>query len=164
MRFRNALAVASLALAIAAPLRAQFPRDVAVGSRVRVTIGDQYRQGPLAPRQQWIAGTVTQLGGDTLYLRAPGTSGALAVPRASMRRLEVSRGAPSRGASAVGGAVGGAFIGAAWAIALRQIGWGELQPRSLGYAAGRGAAWGAGVGVVLGALSPSEQWRHVRLR
>ena len=51
------LVVASLVLATARPVAAQFPTDVAVGSRVRVMLPDSLRH-VWGPRVQWVQGGV----------------------------------------------------------------------------------------------------------
>lgn len=147
---------------IAAPTMAvaQFPAEVQPGTRVRVWIPetDRQEQGPY--RRQLLRGTVESVDG-TLRLRIPGATSSLAIPRSSVRRLDVSRGV-SRGASMVEGAIGGA-IGGAITFALLN------DPRRSGgphyrtdwRAAGVGAAWGGGLGAVLGFIWPHERWRRV---
>lgn len=133
-RFAVVIAVA-LPGAIAWPnaLVAQFPAEVTVGARVRAWVPEPYRQVDGPARRQLLRGTVQAVASDTLHLSVPGAAGTVAIPRASIRRLQVSRGA-SRPASAIE------------------------------RAAGVGAAWGAGIGAVTGALLPHEQWRRVRRR
>ena len=140
---------------------AQFPAAVQPGARVRVWIREPYRQQEGPPLRQLLRGTVESVDADVLRLAVPGASGSLAIPRASMRRLDVSRGA-SRGASMVERAVGGA-IGGAVTFALLN------DPRRSGgphyrtdwRAAGVGASWGGGIGAVLGLAFPHESWRRV---
>lgn len=148
-----------------AALHAQFPAEVQPGARVRAWIPEPYRQEDGPARRQLLRGTVASVTPDTLRLSVPGTVGTLSIPRADVRRLQISRGAPSRPASAIERAIGGAMGGA--------IGWGLMNdPRRTGgphyrtdwRAAGVGAAWGAGFGAVVGLLFPHEQWRGVRLR
>jgi hypothetical protein len=144
-------------------LRAQFPSDVRVGTRVRLWLPEAQRQeqGPL--RRQLLRGTITSLGADTLRLAIPGTVGSVAVPRQSVRRLEVSRGT-SRAASAVERAIGGAIGGAiTWALMNDPNRSGGPHYRTDWRAAGVGAAWGGGIGAVIGLAFPSERWRRVRL-
>ena len=155
-------ALASLGTAPTA-LRAQFPSDVQVGARVRLWLPEPYRQaeGPL--RRQLLRGTVEGLTPDTLRLAIPGSAGALDVSRASMHRLEVSRGV-SRPASAVERAVGGAIGGAiTWALMNDPRRTGGPSYRTDWQAAGVGAAWGAGFGALTGILFPHERWHRVRL-
>ena len=140
---------------------AQFPADVQPGTRVRVWIPEIPRQQEGPYRRQLLRGTVESVDGGSLRLRVPGASGTLAIPRASVRRLDVSRGV-SRGESMVERAVGGA-IGGAIAFALLN------DPRRSGgphyrtdwRAAGVGAAWGGGIGAVIGLVWPHETWRRV---
>jgi hypothetical protein len=139
---------------------AQFPAEVRPGTRVRVWLPEPARQDEGPDRRQLLRGTVESVDG-TLRLRVPGTTGSLAIPRAAVRRLDVSRGV-SRGASAVERAVGGA-IGGAITFALLN------DPRRTGgphygtdwRAAGVGAAWGAGIGAVIGFAFPHERWHRV---
>jgi hypothetical protein len=96
-----------------------------------------------------------------LRLAIPGTTGSLDIARASVRQLDVSRGA-SRGTSMIERAVGAA-IGGAITFALMN------DPKRTGgphyhtdwRAAGVGASWGAGIGAVLGLAFPHESWRKV---
>jgi hypothetical protein len=139
---------------------AQFPAEIRPGARVRVWIPEAARQEEGPYRRQLLRGTVESVDG-TLRLRVPGTVGSLAIPRAAVRRLDVSRGV-SRGASMVERAVGGA-IGGAITFALLN------DPRRSGgphyrtdwRAAGVGAAWGAGIGAVVGLIFPHERWHRV---
>jgi hypothetical protein len=146
-------------------LHAQFPADVHVGDRVRVWVPEPYRQAEGPARRQLLRGTVATLAPDTLGLSIPGAVGTVAIPRAAVRRLQVSRGRPSRPASAVERAVGGALGGAVtWALLNDPRRRGGPHYRTDWRAAGVGAAWGAGIGAVTGLLFPHEQWRRVRLR
>lgn len=140
---------------------AQFPSDVHAGTRVRVWLPEARRQEPGPERRQLIRGTVESTDGSILRLSVPGTAGSLTIPRASIVRLDVSRGV-NRAASMVERAAGGA-IGGAVIFALMN------DPRRKGgphynrdwRAAGVGATWGAGIGGALGLLFPHEQWRRV---
>jgi hypothetical protein len=160
--------VCTLALAIAVahplvrPLAAQFPPDVAVGTRLRVALPDSLRQ--TWPREQWVRGHVAALAVDTLYLRLPGTESPVAIRRSAIKRLDRSLGVPTPVESAFRGAVAWAFVGALYGVLLRTVDAEDWRDRSLGESAALGAGMGAGVGFVLGALFPSERWRRVRLR
>jgi hypothetical protein len=145
------------------PLVAQFPSEVAVGTRVRVAIPDSLPQA-WGPRQQWLRGDVSALTADTLYLRMHGTAGVVPIRRDMVKRIDRSLGMPSRPASAIQGAVGGAFLGALYGVLLRTVEAEEWRDRSVGEAAGLGAGTGAGIGFVLGAIFPTERWRRLRLR
>ena len=78
---------------LAAPVLAdaQFPAELQPGMRVRVWIPETTRQEQGPDRRQLLRGTVESVDG-TLGLRVPGTVGSLAIPRASVRGLDVSRG------------------------------------------------------------------------
>ena len=148
----------------AAPLRAQFPAEVQTGTRVRLWIAEPYRQAEGPVRRQLLRGTIERFTADELRLSIHGTAGAIAIPRASVRRLEVSRGV-SRPASAFERAVGGAIGGAvSWALMNDPRRSGGPHYRTDWRAAGVGASWGAGIGALTGALFPYERWRRVRLR
>ena len=115
-------------------------------------------------RRQLLRGSVEAVGADTLRLSIPGTFGAVAVPRESMHRLDVSRGWPSRAESAFdqapGGAIGGAIF---WALMNDPRRSGGPHYRTDWRAAGVGAAWGAGIAAAIGYIFPHERWRRVRL-
>ena len=165
-RFQSSsLLAVALSCAIGAPsaLLAQFPADVRAGARVRVWIPEAHRQSEGPARRQLLRGNIESVASDTIYLSIPGTAGTVAVPRATMRRLQVSRG-PSRAASAferaAGGAAGGAITYALMNDPRRR---GGPHYRTDWRAAGVGASWGAGIGFVTGLLFPHEHWRRVRL-
>ena len=146
-----------------AALRAQFPADLPVGARVRVWLPETYRQeeGPL--RRQLLRGSVSGVAADTLLLTIPGAVGAVAIPRVTLRRLDVSRGV-SRPASAVERAIGGAIGGAiTYALMNDPRRSGSPHYRTDWRAAGVGASWGAGIGAAVGFIFPNERWRRVRL-
>jgi hypothetical protein len=152
-----------ITLLIAAPrvAVAQFPADVRPGMRVRVWIPEPTRQEHPPERRQLLRGSVESVDGGVLRLRVPSTAGSLAIPRASVRRLDVSRGV-SRGASmierAVGGAIGGAILYAMLNDPDRS---GGPHYRTDWRAAGVGAAWGGGIGAAIGFIWPYERWRRV---
>lgn len=157
-----ACAIAGLSASPSA-LCAQFPADVQVGTRVRVWLPEPHRQAEGPARRQLLRGSVESVGPDTLRVSIPGAVGAMTIPRMSLRRLEVSRGA-SRPASAVERAVGGAIGGAiSWALMNDPRRSGGPHYRTDWRAAGVGAAWGAGIGAVVGFIWPHERWRRVRL-
>jgi hypothetical protein len=83
------------------------------------------------------------------------------IPRASVRRLDVSQGV-SRPISmverAVGGAIGGAITYALMNDPRRR---GGPHYRTDWRAAGVGAAWGGGIGAAIGLAFPHEHWRRV---
>lgn len=145
--------------------RAQFPVDVQAGVRVRVWVPEAWRQEQGPWRRQQLRGTVESVMADTLRLSVPGSMGTLAVPRQSVRRLDISRGRPSRVASALERAVGFAIVGAI-STALKNDPRGSEWPNySRDWrAAEEGAKWGAAFGAAFGFILPTERWRRVRLR
>ncbi len=146
-----------------AALRAQFPAEIQAGTRVRLWLPEPHRQAEGPARRQLLRGTIESISADTLRLRVPGAIGAIAIPRASMRRLEVSHG-PSRPASAAERAVAGALGGAvSWALLNDPRRSGGPHYRTDWRAAGVGASWGAGIGALTGLIFPHERWRRIRL-
>lgn len=151
-------------LARTAPLSAQFPSDVQPGTRVRLWLPEPNRQAEGPARRQLLRGTITRVSGDTLHLDVPGSFGGLAIPRGSVRRLEISGGV-SRPVSMIERAIGGAIGGAAgWAAMNDPRRRGGPHYRTDWRAAGVGATWGAAGGAIAGLLFPHEHWRRVRLR
>jgi len=140
---------------------AQFPAEIQPGTRVRVWIPEATRQEEEPVRRQLIRGTVESVDRGMLRLEVPGTAGSLAIPRAAVRRLDVSRGV-SPGASmierAAGGAIGGAILFGLLNDPRRT---GGPHYRTDWRAAGVGAAWGGGIGAVVGLIWPYERWRRV---
>ena len=140
---------------------AQFPADVQPGTRVRVWLPERIPQEESPQRRQLLRGTVESVDGSILRLGVPGTVGSLAIPRSAVRRLDVSRGV-SRPVSvverAIGGAIGGALSMAALNDPNRSSG---PHYRTDWRAAGVGAAWGAGLGAVVGLIWPYEHWQRV---
>jgi hypothetical protein len=140
---------------------AQFPDDVRAGTRVRVWIPEVARQAEGPNKRQLLRGEVETVNAETLRLRIPGSSGAIAIPRTAVRRLDVSRGV-SRGASMVERAVG-VGIASAITFGLMNDPGNSSGPnyRTDWEAAGVGAAVGAGFGAVIGLIWPYERWRKV---
>ena len=152
-----------IAILLVAPrlVAAQLPAEVRPGARVRVWLPEPRRQEQSPEHRQVVRGTVESTDGNVLRLGVPGAAGSLTVPRASIIRLDVSRGV-NRPASMIERAAGGAIAGAV-TFALMN------DPRRTGgphykrdwRAAGVGAEWGGGIGAVLGLLFPHEQWKRV---
>ncbi len=69
---------------------AQFPAEVQPGTRVRVWIPETVRQEQEPIHRQLLRGTVESVDRGILRLEVPGTAGSLAIPRAAVRRLDVS--------------------------------------------------------------------------
>lgn len=162
--WRSTLPAILLLLALSSSVPAQFPEQLTPGTRVRLVVRDSTRQEPLLPRQQLIIGTVTALGGETLSLEVPFTTGTIEVPRSSVRQISISRGVPSRAESALRHGVEFAATLALSFYILHELDDAESSFDSGGDAALMGAGIGLGVGALLGAISPSERWRRLRLR
>ena len=143
---------------------AQSPEGVQAGARIRVWVPEAWLQDEGPWRRQQLRGTLASMTVDTLHLSVPGTVGALAVPRRSIRRLDVSRGRPSRAASALERAFAGAIVGAI-SVALENDPRGSRWPNysRTWRAAGEGAKWGAAFGASVGLAFPTERWRRIRL-
>jgi hypothetical protein len=151
---RPLLLVSMLLLSTAVAARAQ---EIAPQSRVRIFLTPQRDvEGYAGP--QVLRGTLLEMEADSLTLQVHPATSPMRVAKSAVRRIYVSRGVPSRAASAAMGAVGGALVGAFdfWVFNEDQFG-------SDREAALTGAAAGAGLGLVAGALWPRERWHRVRL-
>jgi hypothetical protein len=116
---------------------------------------DSLRQA-WGPRVQWVHGGVEALATDTVYLRVHATPSPLAVPRASIKRMERSVGVPPRFESGLRGALAGAF----WLWAVSLVGESSVWNDEIAGA----VAGGAAIGFAFGAIFPTERWRRIRLR
>jgi hypothetical protein len=157
------LVIAAVMLAAGSgPAGAQFDSRVQAGVRVRAWLPEQQRQDHGPWRRQLLRATVSDVSADSLWLLVPGTGGSVAVPRANIRRLDVSRGT-SRVASAFERALGFAIAGAI-STALKNDPGSDEWPNfdSNWRAAAEGAKWGAAIGAVVGFVLPTERWRKVR--
>jgi hypothetical protein len=157
--------IAAILLAVgSATGAAQFPQPVQAGVRVRIWLPEAQQQENGPWRRQLLRATVSDVGNDTLRLEVAGTAGSLTLARATIRRLDISRGT-SRVASAFERAFGFAVVGAI-GTALRNDPYGKKWPnyKRDWRAAGEGAKWGAAFGAVLGFALPTERWQRVRLR
>ncbi len=147
-------------------LIAQEPASVPAGARVRLTTDAAASSLPLV-------GTLVSIDSDSLVLAVAGRAAPLAVPRPSVKGLEVSRGI--RRSTGAGAALGGG-LGLAAGLA---IGW-SADSRACnrngflgslcglpGQRAQRGVVIGVVGGVALGALIghfvKAEHWATVRL-
>jgi hypothetical protein len=149
---------AALAVSTALPAvaRAQDPQPQ---QRVMVTLARQPEvEGHTIP--QAIRGTLLQIDADSMTIQVHPGTGPLRVSRGVVRRMYVSRGVPSRARSAATSAVGFAVVGALTTWLHNDS---DHQFSSDREAALAGAALGAGLGLVEGALNPRERWHRVRL-
>lgn len=164
-RIRGAMTVlrsavlAMLLLPLATPVCAQWSPDLRAGARVRLRLPETEYQD-MGHRGQRIRGTVAHLAPDTLFLRLGDSVGTVAIPRALIRRLDVSRGVPSRVSSAIRtGVIWGIVVGVTTAL------YPESEPTSLSHTeqAAIGAGVGLSIGAVFGAIYPIERWKRLRL-
>jgi hypothetical protein len=155
-------ATALLALVAYHPsaVHAQWPEEITPGARVQARLPElQYQKD--GRRGHLLRGRVTAVASDTLYLAITDSVGPLAIPRALIQRLEVSRGVPSRGLSAfqqglVSGAVG---------VLTGLVAFGLSDEPGDADAGDVALVYGGisfGVGAIIGALVPRERWRRVR--
>lgn len=156
------LAVVALLGAVPLVAAAQFPDDVRAGARVRVWVPEASRQSEGPNKRQLLRGTVESVDAGTVRVRIPGTAGSpLAIPRTSVRRLDVSKGV-SRAASAFERALGlGLATGITFALFNDPDRADGVNFRTDWEAFGVGTAIGAGFGAVVGAIWPYERWRRV---
>ena len=139
-----------------APLTAQQPADLVVGSRVRVSASDG----------RMLTGRVEQVTADTLVLLPEGRA-AVTIPITALNRVDVSRGSPFRGRSAWRYAKWGAAIGAAsGAVSLGlqhdQVGDGSSVGGAVALGAWSGMLFGGLIGAAIGAGRSGEKWERIR--
>jgi hypothetical protein len=151
-----------------ADVGAQFtvPRDRAVdsvqpGARVRVSVASTFRQSVFSRRVERLRGTVRAVSPDTVYVELPNVAGAVAIPRASIRRVEISLGSSRRAGALQAGTIGAVILGLRMWVA-------HEDPRSRRFpeawqAVAVGGAIGFGAGAWLGSRWPRERWRVARL-
>ena len=135
-----------------------LPGQVEAGSRVRVTTA------PASPGRR--IGSLVSLDTDSLRYRRWDTTSVIALPLASVARLERSTGRRSntgRGAM-IGGLIGagfGLFLGIA--ASTDNSGWWEVGVEDVAAATALVGAGGAGVGALVGSLSRRDRWEPVPL-
>ncbi|MGV3708591.1 MAG: hypothetical protein ACO1Q7_07095 [Gemmatimonas sp.] len=129
---------------------AQTLTTLAPGTRIRLVLVDSLRQGPVSPARQILVGTLIRTTNDSVWLQPRGAA-AFSVSRAAIRGARASRGV-SRVRSAVTFGVGLGLTAVAFQLAKN-----DSHDDVFGVG---GVAFG--VGAVLGASSPFEQWRRVR--
>ena len=122
--------------------------------RVRVEITDAFRRLPfVSPNQQVIADLVRE-SPDTLYLSIAGTT-PIGVARTNVRSIRVSAGVSRARSASVQGVALGVLVGGLTFLVAGD----DRGSRAL-----NAAGVSAGIGAVLGAISPFETWRRVRYR
>ena len=144
----RAMLVVTFAAAPAA--YAQSLTTVVPGTRVRLSLDDSLRQGPLLPARQTITGRLLRATTDAVWLQPAGAA-SFSVSHDAIATAWASRGA-SRSRSAIASGIGLGL--AAAAIQLTQQ---DHQDRALAMGGG-----GLGLGILIGAFRPYEQWRRLR--
>lgn len=152
---RVVLMLVAIALVVPAPLLAQQDTPLAPGAKIRVTASRAL------PRRE--VGSFTAARNDTLWMQG-GSSDQVAVPLATVERLEVSAGRARLKWALIGGAVGllaGGVIGGRAGA--------EDDITGTGAAAGFtvGALQGVVIGAAVGGLAAPRRWRlvpHAMLR
>jgi hypothetical protein len=155
------LVLALLAIALLSRgAEAQWPREIESGNRVRVTVPEAELQRG-SRRGHSLRGTVARLDPDTLYLRITDSLPPLAIPRAWIKRLDLSRGVPPRVTNAARVGLFWAAIGALELLLYNGVD--DSNTLSAGQATLLGAGVGLALGATFGALYPTERWRRVPL-
>lgn len=163
----RALRALALLLAVAASVAAP-------SAGAQSLAGVRARVWSSTPPLQGAVGTIYSLGGDTMHVSLNGQAAPVAVPLASVLRLQVSRGDRSDNVARwlrwglLGGAVAGAAIGAArttTAEAGASEGFcseGGRCDHAVRYGL-IGTAVGAIVGGIFGGITGTERWEEVSL-
>jgi hypothetical protein len=135
---------------------------VDAGTQIRVSVVSAFRQSPFRPRAERLRGLIRSISRDTLYIELPNALGRTAIPRARIRRVEISVGRSSRASAVKAGIIGAVILGSRmWVAAHDPENHTFSEPWQ---AATVGGAIGFAAGAWLGARHPQERWRAVRLR
>lgn len=134
----------------------QLP-PVEEGDRVRVQLSRQS-----GAEAEHLVGQVVAVTLDSLSLRIHPDASPVSVAISSVKRLERSRGVRPIATRAL---QSGALAGFAGAIQMphADLGNDDAMFGSVGSAALVGAAIGTGLGIIMGAILPQEQWEHLPL-
>jgi hypothetical protein len=153
---RVALAVL---LAVVLPIHtaAQDAFPLAPGARLRVRTSDG----------RTLIGRVDAVTPAGVELQPDGQTLAVALPRPTLSRVEISRGPRTRRASAWAGAKKGALIGGIpgtvlLALQHDQVGGGVSIPHAAALGAWSGGLFGGLIGAWVGASRPGERWERVQ--
>ncbi len=146
--------VAILAFTPLTSATAQEPPPVKVGDRVRVTAPDVRRR----------EGTVQLLTTDSLVMRPVYGARLVAIPLASVTRLEVSRGQKSRVGRGAGiGLLGGGLLGYVISLGGCESGFILTREECIGVSTVGGAVVGTLLGLGVGAVTKTDRWEEVPL-
>ena len=122
------------------------------GARVRITVDK--------PQKHSRVGTLISLRADSVRFIPQDTNGIVAVPAASVTRLEQSRGRRSNaGRGAAIGGLAGLVLGIA--ASADESSFYEIGAEEVALVTVLTGATGAGIGALIGATSKSERWERV---
>jgi hypothetical protein len=146
---------------VAAVRHATADTTVDSGTRIGVSVASTFRQSPFGAPVDRLEGTVRTISHDTLYMNLPNVVGAVAIPRASIREVEISLGPSRREGALRGGAVGALFMGLSMWVQHQNPE--KRVYREAWQAVAIGGAMGFGMGAWVGSRLPYERWRAIRL-
>lgn len=142
------------------PAGAQVREALATGTRIRVWLTSQPQALEGAAAKQHLRGTLTSYTADSLTVSIHPGAAPLTVAWPAVSRVDQSRGVPSRLTSAVWRGLQTSALGAVEFAVLDRA---DGRFGSTGKAMLVGAATGAGLGILWGALFPQERWSRIRL-
>ena len=128
------------------------------GSRIRITVNEPSRHSRIGTLITWDA--------DSLRMTSADSNGVAVVARASLSRLERSRGRHSnagRGAMIGGLILGGVGLMLGIAASADENSWFEVGPEQIALVTAFLGATGAGLGALAGAATKSERWETASL-
>jgi hypothetical protein len=161
-QFLSAAALASILLPAAAAAQSRTDSTVDVGTPVRVTVASEFRQSLFGPRAERLRGTIRAISRDSLSIELPNVAGAVAIPRASIRQVEIRVGESRRAGMMKAGTIGAVIFGLRMWAAHE-----EVRSRTLPetwQAVAVGGAIGFGAGAWFATRVPHEHWRAAHLR
>lgn len=126
-------------------------------AKVRVVLARERKAGPLAPRPEFIHASLVRATPDTVVLRVHPTAAPIALPRAAIERIDVSRGLPGRLTSAGESAVRYAVLGSLERTLIAAL-FPNRYDEHTWESALTGAGYGVILGAVVGAVRPRERW------
>jgi len=151
-------ATISLVVAIALPVTAAAQAaNVNIGDRIRVSAADHPVQ----------IGRVTSVDAASIALQADGAAAPVSISRATVKRIDISRGVRTKGQAAKKGALRwGIILAVVGAISLglqhEEVGEDGSSPgKAAALGAWSGALFGGLIGAAVGAGRAGEQWEKI---
>lgn len=123
---------------------------VAPGTRVELEVKDAFPQMPISRARQRLIGTLVRANSDSIWIQPAGAS-TISIAQQAITNARASRGVSRLRSAAIFGATLAITAGTVQYLQARD------KPQRMWMAAGAGA----GVGVVIGSISPFEQWRRI---